>query len=85
MAIKLGVIRKYRIYIIIIIIINDMIFITFIEDVYNYIPGTNLVSRVYNFTAILWFQHVVDVKLFPTIEFVLLLLLLLLLLLCSNI
>lgn len=39
--------------------------ITFIQNIYNYIPGTNHVSKVYNVVPILWLQYMVHVMLFP--------------------
>jgi hypothetical protein len=33
--------------------------------IYNYIPETNLVSRIYSFAAILYLQFTVHVMLFP--------------------
>ena len=36
-----------------------------IQDIYNYIPETNRVSRVHNVAAILWLQFMVHVRLFP--------------------
>ena len=48
---------------IIIIIIIIIFIITFIQNIYNYIPGTNHVSKVYNVVSILWLQCIV--MLFP--------------------
>ena len=36
-----------------------IIIIIIIHDIYNYIPGTSHVSRVYNITYILWFKFLV--------------------------
>jgi hypothetical protein len=49
-------------YIIIIIII--IIIITFMQGIYNYVPETNHVSRVYSVTAVLYLQSVLHVMLF---------------------
>ena len=50
-----------RVYSIIIIII---LFITFMQSIYNYIPETNHVSRVYSVAAALYLQFVLHVMLF---------------------
>ena len=47
---------------IIIIITNP--FIIFVQDIYNYIPRTNHVSRVYSVAAVLYLQFVIHVVLF---------------------
>jgi len=39
--------------------------ITFIQGIYNYIPDTNHVSRVYSVAAIVCLQYVVHVTVFP--------------------
>ena len=52
-----------HVYIIIIIIII-MLAITFMHGIYNYIPETNHVSRVYSFVAVLCLQFLLHVKLF---------------------
>ena len=52
-------------YIIIIIII---LVIAFMQSIYNYIPETNHVSRIYNFATILWLQYMVKVKVNFTLE-----------------
>ena len=41
-----------------------IIVITFIEGIYNYIPETNHVSRVYSVTAVLYLKFVLHVMLF---------------------
>jgi len=51
---------KYGIIFIIIIIII-IIIITFRQGIYNYIPETNHVSRVYSFAAVLYLQFVLHV------------------------
>ena len=51
---------------IIIIIIIIIIFITFIQDIYNYIPETNPVSRVYSVAGVLYLQFVLHAVLFHT-------------------
>jgi hypothetical protein len=38
-----------------------LLFIIFMQGIYNYIPETNNVSRVYNVTAILWIQFMVHI------------------------
>ena len=38
-------------------------FITITQNIYNNIPDTNYVSRVYNVAAILWLQFMVHVML----------------------
>jgi len=38
---------------------------TFMQFIYNYIPETNLVTRIYIFAAILYLQFMVHVMLFP--------------------
>ena len=54
--------RGHDIIIIIIIIIIHLI--TFMRGIYNYIPETNHVSRVYSVAAILYLQFVLHVMLF---------------------
>ena len=51
-------------YIVIIIIIITIIFITFMQGIYNYMPETNHISRVYSVAAILYLQFVLHVILF---------------------
>ena len=51
--------KNYYISIIIIIIIA----ITYMQGIYNYIPETNHVSRVYNVAAVLHLQSVLQVML----------------------
>jgi hypothetical protein len=48
-----------------------VLFITFMHSIYNYIPGTKHVSRVYNVAAILWLQlaYTVHVMLLQMITF----------------
>jgi len=46
-------------------IIIIIFIITFIQNIYNYIPGTNHVSRVYNVVPVLWLQYMVHVMLYP--------------------
>jgi Na+/H+-dicarboxylate symporter len=48
----------------IIIIIIPVIIITFMLSIYNYIPETNHVSRVYSVAAVLYLQFVLNVILF---------------------
>ena len=52
---------------IIIIIITIIIFITFMEDVYNCIPETNQVVRVHSVAAVLYLQLLLHVMLFPAL------------------
>jgi hypothetical protein len=49
----------YRTLIIIIILV-----ITFMQGIYNYIPETNQVSRVYSVAAVLYLHFVLHVMLF---------------------
>jgi len=52
--------------IIIIIIIITILYYTllyFTQDIYNYVPETNHVSRVYNVAAVLYLQFVLHVML----------------------
>jgi hypothetical protein len=44
-----------------------LLFIAFMPGIYNYIPETNHVGRVYSFAAILYLQFVLHVMLFPTL------------------
>ena len=53
----------FIIIIIIIIVIINLV-ITFMQDIYNYIPETNHVSRVYSVVAIQYLQFVLHVMLF---------------------
>jgi hypothetical protein len=53
----------YYIIIIIIIIITILV-ITFMQDIDNYIPETNHVSKVYSVPAVLYLQFVLHVMLF---------------------
>ena len=46
------------------IIIIIILVITFMQGIYNYIPETNYVSRVYSVAAILYLQFVPYVMLF---------------------
>jgi len=48
----------------IVTIIIIILVITFIQGIYNYIPETNHVSRVYSFAAVLYLQFVLHVTLF---------------------
>jgi hypothetical protein len=50
-----------------IIIIN--LVITFTHGIYNYIPETNRVSKVYSVAAVLWLQYMLHVLLFPMFSF----------------
>jgi hypothetical protein len=43
---------------------NNIILITFMQDIYLYIPETNYVSRLYNVAAVLYSQSVLHVMLF---------------------
>jgi hypothetical protein len=47
----------------IIIIIIIIFFIAFMQGIYNYIPETNHVSRVYSVAAVLYLQFVLRVML----------------------
>jgi len=47
-----------------IIIIIIILVITFLQGIYNYIPETNHVSRVYSVPAVLYLQFVLRVMLF---------------------
>jgi hypothetical protein len=50
-------------------VIIIIIFITFIQGIYSYVPETNHVScAIFYFTASLWFQYVVNVTLVPMIN-----------------
>jgi hypothetical protein len=40
------------------------------QNIYNYIPKTNYVSKVYSVTPVLWLQFMVHVMLFPMINVV---------------
>jgi hypothetical protein len=42
-----------------------LLFITFMQVIYNYIPETNHVSSAYNIATILWLHFMVHVILFP--------------------
>ena len=53
----------FRSWIIIIIIIIIPV-VTFMQDIYNYIPETNPVSTVYSVAAVLYLQSVLHVMLF---------------------
>ena len=52
------------IIIVIIIIIIIILVITFMQGIYNYIPETNHVSRVYSVAAVLYWLFVLRVMLF---------------------
>jgi hypothetical protein len=41
-----------------------LLVITFMQSIYNCIPGTNRVSGVYNVAVVLWLQFMVYVMLF---------------------
>jgi hypothetical protein len=47
----------------IIIIITTTLVITFMQDIYNYIPETNHVSRVHSIAAVLYVQFMLHVML----------------------
>jgi hypothetical protein len=49
------------------LVVLVLILITFVKAIYDYIPGTNHVSRVYSFTTILWSRYMVHV-IFPMIK-----------------
>jgi len=53
-----------RAHIIIIIIIIIIHVITFMQGIYNYIPETNHVYRVYSVAALLYLQFMLHVMLF---------------------
>jgi hypothetical protein len=38
------------------------------QSIYNYIPETNHVARIYNIAAILWLQYMIKVKVNCTLE-----------------
>ena len=61
---SLNCLSKVRFTIIIIIIIIITLVITFMQGVYNYIPETNHVSRVYSVADVLYLQFVLHVMLF---------------------
>jgi hypothetical protein len=42
--------------------------ITFMQGIYNYIPDTNNISRVFNVAIILYLQFVLHVMLFPPLN-----------------
>jgi len=48
----------------IIIITIILLLITYMQDIYNYVPETNHVSRVYSVAAVLYVQFVLHVMLF---------------------
>jgi hypothetical protein len=50
----------------IIIVIIIILVITFMQDIYNYLPETNHVSRVYIVADVLYLQFVLHVMLFRT-------------------
>ena len=54
----------YHIIIIIIIITITIFDIAFMQHIYNYIPDTNHVTRIYSFEAFLYLQFVLYVMLF---------------------
>jgi peptidoglycan biosynthesis protein MviN/MurJ (putative lipid II flippase) len=56
--------EKYYIIIIIIIIIIILV-ITCMKGIYNYIPETNHISRIYTVAAVLYLQSVLHVMLLP--------------------
>ena len=45
-----------------------LLFITFMQGIYNYVPETNNVSRVYSFAAILYVQFLLQIMLFPMLN-----------------
>ena len=49
-------------------IIIIIIFITFMQDIYNYTPDTNRVFRVYSVAGVLYLQFLLQVMLFRTIN-----------------
>jgi hypothetical protein len=59
-----GMLLKFIIIIIIIITIIIIFVITFMQDIYNYIPETSHVSRVYSVAAVLYVPFVLHVILF---------------------
>ena len=50
--------RQKACCILLLLLLLLLLFITFIQGIYNYVPETHLVSRVYNVTALLRLQHV---------------------------
>jgi len=59
-------VAAFAFIIIITIIIIIIRVITFMQCIYNYIPGRNHVSRVYSVAAVLYLQFVLYVMLFHT-------------------
>jgi hypothetical protein len=57
-----------RTYIYVTLLLLLLLFITFMQIVYNYIPETHHVSRVHTLAAILWLQFVVRVMLLAVIN-----------------
>ena len=48
----------------IVVVVIIILVITFMQDIYNYMPETNHVSRVYSIAAVLYSQFVLHVMLF---------------------
>jgi hypothetical protein len=46
------------------LIIIIIIIITFMQDIYNYIPETSHISGIYNFASVLWIQFMFQVILY---------------------
>ena len=45
-----------------------LFFVTSIQDVYNYIPEINHVSRVYSDAVMFWIQFILRVMIFPMVN-----------------
>jgi hypothetical protein len=50
------------------IIIIIIFVITFTQDIYNYVPETNHIPKLYTAAAILLLQYMVHIMLFPMIN-----------------
>jgi hypothetical protein len=46
-------------------LLSLLLFITLMQSIYNYIPETSNVSRVYNVAAVLWLPYMMHVTLAP--------------------
>ena len=55
---------KWFFVVVVVVVIITIFVITFIQGIYNHIPETNHVSRVYCVAAVLHFQFVLHVMLF---------------------
>jgi len=58
------IIHKAQILSLLLLLLLFFVVITFMQSIYNYIPDTNHIPRVYGFAAVLYLYSVLNVLLF---------------------